>query len=175
MPWRARIGLKLVAPPIQIAARTLIGMLAQATTAAITEYVGEEHVRIVAGGFEQHHILALELKTVAVHAGAHPRVDDGAESLRQDYRQPPVDEMLGSRRRVLVRWSFGRQARIEWHQRVDADDQFGTFVQCHGRVQGLDQRTIDEIPFADPDRREQARKGGTRLDSHRNRHVIMPR
>jgi hypothetical protein len=116
-----------------------------------------------------------ELEPVAIHAGAHSRVDDGAKSLCQDDRQAALDQMLWAPASERSRApALGRQPRIKGHQRVDADHQVGAFVQRHRSVQGLDQGAIDEIALADPDRWKQTRQSGTRLHGDRNRHVIVP-
>ena len=92
----------------QLGARLLVGMLGETAAAGVAEDVGEEHLGIVAIRLEQHEIAAAIGGLVGRHAGAHPRMEHGAERLREDRRQPTVVEPR--RRAGSPRPSAGRSS-----------------------------------------------------------------
>ena len=161
---------QFVTPPVKVDSRALKGVLDQALAVAVTEDIGEEHLRIVPRRLEKDDVGAAILVFVAIHPDLHPGVDDGAESLRKHHGEPPVLEIL-----LLPGAAPRCQFGIEGNQRVDAQYQFGTFLEGDGGMQGLDQRAVDEVVVADADGREESGQGGARLDRCRDRDVIVTR
>jgi hypothetical protein len=65
-----------------------------------------------------------------------------------------------------------RARGVEWHQRVEADQQVHAFVQGHRGVHGFFQRAVDVVFAIDLHRREQAGQGGAGLHRARDGHVV---
>ena len=110
------------------------------------------------------------LPPVLVHPDLHPRVDDGAERLRQHDGEAAVTQLVDGGPAVAR-----RAARVERHERIDAQQQIDAFVERDRRVQRLVERAVDEIFVADPHRRKEAGQRRRGLDRLRNRNVVAPR
>src|SRR5437868_8545386 len=74
---RRQLGLALH----EVAARALVGVLADALARRVTEYVREEDLAVVGLGLEEQHIPARILGAVLGEARRHARVDHRAEGL----------------------------------------------------------------------------------------------
>src|SRR5690349_4373517 len=78
----------------QALARVAIRGLTQVRTVGIAEDIGEEHVGVFAIGLEQEDVGTRILSPVLFHPDAHPRMNDGAKSLREHQRQSAMIDLL---------------------------------------------------------------------------------
>ena len=102
----------------EVLARLLVRRGAEPPALRVTEDAGEEHVGVLAVRLEQDHVGVRVLAAIFLHADLHPRMDDRAEGLRQNDRQPALVQLRAGEPAVLR-----RPARIERNERIHAKQQ----------------------------------------------------
>ena len=80
-PWRREWVRSSAYRRRSSATRPLIGVLGEALALRVVEYIGEEHLGIVAPRLEQHHVGVGKIMAVTAHAGPHAGIKTMARNV----------------------------------------------------------------------------------------------